>query len=159
MNIQVLFPLGWTGLISLQSKGLLKVFSNIIVKKMMFSSLPCRLQLWPTVWSGWVTGMWAEIECATSQRYPYSLPASSLFHGLEYGGDGEPSLTICSRRSCLWMEQQRMKMSWLHTQLSCAPVLLVWTISWQRNKSLSHLSHCIWGDVITGIQCEIVQSS
>ena len=28
MNIQDWFPLGWTGLISLQSKGLLRVFSN-----------------------------------------------------------------------------------------------------------------------------------
>ena len=28
MNIQDLFPLGWTGLISLWSKGLLRVFSK-----------------------------------------------------------------------------------------------------------------------------------
>ena len=33
MNIQGWFPLGWTGLISLQSKGLSKVFSNTIVGK------------------------------------------------------------------------------------------------------------------------------
>ena len=31
MNIQVLFPLGWTGLISLQSKGLSRVFCSTIV--------------------------------------------------------------------------------------------------------------------------------
>ena len=33
MNIQDWFPLGWTGLISLQSNGLLRVFSNITVQK------------------------------------------------------------------------------------------------------------------------------
>ena len=32
MNIQDWFPLGWTGLISLQSKGLSRVFSNTTVK-------------------------------------------------------------------------------------------------------------------------------
>ena len=33
MNIQDWFPLGLTGLISLQSKGLLRVFSNTVVQK------------------------------------------------------------------------------------------------------------------------------
>ena len=33
MNIQDWFSLGWTGLISLQSKGLSRVFSNITVQK------------------------------------------------------------------------------------------------------------------------------
>ena len=33
MNIQGWFPLGWTGLISLLSKGLSRVFSNIAVQK------------------------------------------------------------------------------------------------------------------------------
>ena len=33
MNIQDQFPLGWTGWISLQSKQLLRVFSNITVQK------------------------------------------------------------------------------------------------------------------------------
>ena len=36
MNIQVCFPLGLTGLISLQSKGLSRVFSNTTVKKHQF---------------------------------------------------------------------------------------------------------------------------
>ena len=33
MNIQEWFPLGWTGLISLQSKGLSRIFSNTTVQK------------------------------------------------------------------------------------------------------------------------------
>ena len=35
-NIQSWFPLGLTGLISLQSKGLLRVFSSIVVQKHQF---------------------------------------------------------------------------------------------------------------------------
>ena len=36
MNIQDWFPLGWTGCISLQSKGLSRVFSNTTVQKHQF---------------------------------------------------------------------------------------------------------------------------
>ena len=36
MNIQDRFPLGWTGCISLQSKGLSRVFSNTTVQKRQF---------------------------------------------------------------------------------------------------------------------------
>ena len=36
MNIQDWFPLGWTGWISLQSKGLSRVFSNSAVQKHQF---------------------------------------------------------------------------------------------------------------------------
>ena len=39
MNIQDWFPLGWTGWISLQSKGLSRVFSNITVQKHQFFSI------------------------------------------------------------------------------------------------------------------------
>jgi len=38
MNIQDWFPLGWTGWISLQSKGLSRVFSNTMVQKHQFFS-------------------------------------------------------------------------------------------------------------------------
>ena len=38
MNIQDWFPLGWAGWISLQSKGLLRVFSNTTVQKQQFFS-------------------------------------------------------------------------------------------------------------------------
>ena len=41
MNIQDWFPLGWTGLISLQSKGLSRVFSNATVQKhQLFGAQP-----------------------------------------------------------------------------------------------------------------------
>ena len=43
MNIQDWFPLGWTDLISLQSKGLLRVSSNTIVQKHQFFSAQLSL--------------------------------------------------------------------------------------------------------------------
>ena len=44
-NIQDWFPLGWTGLISLQSKGLSRVFSNTTVQKLQFFGTQ------PSLWS------------------------------------------------------------------------------------------------------------
>ena len=43
-NIQDWFPLGWTGWISLQSKGLSRVFSNITVQKHQFPGTQISLQ-------------------------------------------------------------------------------------------------------------------
>ena len=53
MNIQDWFPLGWTGWISLQSKGLSRVFSNTTVQKNQFfgaqlsSQSNSHLHTWP----------------------------------------------------------------------------------------------------------------
>ena len=44
MNIQDWFPLGWTGWISLQSKGLSRVFSNTTVQKHQIFSAQLSLQ-------------------------------------------------------------------------------------------------------------------
>ena len=44
MNIQDWFSLGWTGLISLQSKGLSRVFSNTTVQKHQLFSAQLSLQ-------------------------------------------------------------------------------------------------------------------
>ena len=49
MNIQDWFPLGWTGWISLQSKGLSRVFSNTTVQKHQYFS--AQLSLCPTLTS------------------------------------------------------------------------------------------------------------
>ena len=43
MNIQDWFPLGWTGWISLQSKGLWRVFSNTTFQKHQFCSTQLSL--------------------------------------------------------------------------------------------------------------------
>ena len=47
MNIQGWFPLGWTGLISLLSKGLLRVFSSTTTQKHQFSGVK-NLEPWRT---------------------------------------------------------------------------------------------------------------
>ena len=53
MNIQDWSPLGWTGLISLQSKGLSRVFSNTTVQKHQFfwaqlsSQFKSHIHTWP----------------------------------------------------------------------------------------------------------------
>ena len=44
MNIQDWFPLGWTGWISVQSKGLSRVFSNTTVQKHQFFGAQLSLQ-------------------------------------------------------------------------------------------------------------------
>ena len=44
-NIQDWFPLGWTGWITLQSKGLTRVFSNTTVQKHQFFS--AHIHVWP----------------------------------------------------------------------------------------------------------------
>ena len=44
VNIQDWFPLGWTGWISLQSKGLSRVFSNTTVQKHQFLATQLSLQ-------------------------------------------------------------------------------------------------------------------
>ena len=49
MNIQDWFPLGWTGWISLQSKGLSRVFFNTTVQNHQFFS--AQPSLWPTLTS------------------------------------------------------------------------------------------------------------
>ena len=51
MNIQDWFPLGWTGLISLQSKGLSRVFSKTTVQKLQFFSVQLSLLYSPTLTS------------------------------------------------------------------------------------------------------------
>ena len=47
MNIQDWFPLEWTGLISLQSKGLSRVFSNTTVQKYQFIGTQISLESKP----------------------------------------------------------------------------------------------------------------
>ena len=53
MNVQDWFPLGWTGWISLQSKGLSRVFSNTTVQKHQFfgaqpsSQSNSHIHTWP----------------------------------------------------------------------------------------------------------------
>ena len=49
MNIQDWFPLGWTGWISLQSKGLSRVFSNTTVQNHQFFEAQLKI-MWCHLW-------------------------------------------------------------------------------------------------------------
>ena len=63
LNIQGWFPLGLTGLISLQSQGLSRVFSNTIVWKCQFfgaqPSLSLSLSIYLSIYNGCL-GRWTE---------------------------------------------------------------------------------------------------
>ena len=53
MNFQGWFPLGWTGWISLQSKGLSRVFSDTTVQKYQFFDV--QPSLWPNSYIHYIT--------------------------------------------------------------------------------------------------------
>ena len=76
MNIQDWFPLGWTSWISLQSKGLLRVFSNTIVQKHQFFS--AQLSLWSNSHSNMTIGK----SIALTRRTFVSKVMSLLFNML-----------------------------------------------------------------------------
>ena len=73
MNIQDWFPLGWTGWISLQSKGLSRVFSNTTVQKHQFFGTQ------PSLWSN--SRIHVSFYCAANTvRYTYTcIPSLSDF--------------------------------------------------------------------------------
>ena len=60
MNTQGWSPLGWTGSISLQSKGLLRVFSNTTVQKTWIKNLLCMRTL-PTQVCSVLTHKWLRV--------------------------------------------------------------------------------------------------
>ena len=66
MNIQDWFPLGWTGWISLQSKGLSRIFSNTGVQKHQFFGP--QLSLWSNshihTWLLEKQCIWVEVQCS-----------------------------------------------------------------------------------------------
>ena len=79
MNIQGWFPLGWTGWISLQSKGLSRVFSSTTVQKHPFFgaqiSLWSKFPRWRTqepVWNSVIT-----LQVLSSHHPPYQMPMLS----------------------------------------------------------------------------------
>ena len=98
MNIQDWFPLGLTGWISLQSRGLSRVFSNTTVKKHQFFG--ALLSLWsnspihtwlvekPYLWldgpllAKW--GLWVLIHCLDLSYLSFQEPSIFKFHGCSY---------------------------------------------------------------------------
>ena len=125
MNIQDLFPLGWTGWISLQSKGLSRVFSNTTVQKHQFSST--QLSLWSNSQHPYMT---TGKTIALIRRTFVSKVMSLLFTML-------PRLVIT-----FLPRGKHLLISWLQ---STSAVIL------EPKKILSHCFHCFpiylpWSD-------------
>ena len=76
VNIQDWFPLGWTGLISLQSKGLSRVFSNTTVQKHQFFGAQ------PSLWSNSHIRTWLLKTIALTRQTFVSKVMSLLFNTL-----------------------------------------------------------------------------
>ena len=75
MNIQDWFPLGLTGLISLQSKGLSGVFSSITVQKHQFFSFQ------PSLWSNSLIHTWL-LEKLSLTRWTFVGKVKSLLFNM-----------------------------------------------------------------------------
>ena len=94
MNIQGWFPLGSTGLISLQSKGISRVFSGTTIQKHQFFSSQ------PSLWSNspWTAARQASLSITNSQThvhwvgdaiqpsYPLSSPSPPTFNLSQHQG-------------------------------------------------------------------------
>ena len=90
MNIQELFPLGWTDLI-LQSKGLTRVFSNITIQKHQFFSAQLSLQSNSHLYTGFLGG--SEVKAfACNAGDLGSIPVLGRSLG---GGNGNPLQYSC----------------------------------------------------------------
>ena len=81
MNIQDWFPLGWTGWVSLQSKGLSRVFSNTTVEKHHFFSAQLSLLSHPYMTTGKTIALtrWTFVGKVMSLLFNISLGWSQLF--------------------------------------------------------------------------------
>ena len=74
MNVQDWLPLGLTGLISLQSKGLSRVFSNITVQKnQFFGAQPSLCPLSHPYTHGWINEEYIVIQSSDPRFNLYSI--------------------------------------------------------------------------------------
>ena len=146
MNIQCLYPLQLTGLISLQFKRLLRVFSNTTGQKHQFFS--GQLSLWsnshihpwllekPKLWldrlvkaSGSARGEESTCQCRRPKRCGFDLwtekiPWSRKWHPLQYS-----CLENCMGRGAWWATFHRATESWAR-------------LSTQYN--ILRLDFCVW---------------
>ena len=97
MNIQGSFPLGLTGLISLQSKGLSRVFSNTIQHNLPWTLTPAT----PPSWSLWT---WVSCSRGKSERaWILQLKHQNHLRLLQHIGSTQleegPQLCVCCSHS------------------------------------------------------------
>ena len=89
MNIQSWFPFGWTGWISLQSKGLARVFSTTVKKHQFFCPQPSL------GFPGGTSGKESTCQCRKHKRCG-SIPGSGRSLGV---GNGNPLQYSCLEHS------------------------------------------------------------
>ena len=94
MNIQDWSPLGWTGWISLQSKGLSRVFSNTTVQKPQFFRTQLSLWSYSHIHTWLLEKPWLWL---SSVQFIHSVMSDSFWpHGLQYARPPCPSPTTKS---------------------------------------------------------------
>ena len=87
MNIQCWFPLGWTGLMSLQSKGLWRVFSSTTnLKHQLFGTQPslwsnCHIPTWSLRMCACMLSRFSHIQLFAALQTIHSPPGPSV-HGI-----------------------------------------------------------------------------
>ena len=116
MNIQDWFPLWWTGWISLQSKGLLRVFSNTMVQKHQLVS--AQLSLWSN--SHMTTGKTIALTRQTFVDQVMSLVFNILSRLV---------ITFPSKSKCLlisWLQWPSALIWEPETESHCFPIYLPW---------------------------------
>ena len=100
MKSQDWSPLGWTGLISLLSKGLLRIFSNTTVQKQQFFSVQ------PSIWSNLHIHTWL---LEKPQLWLYRLLLAKWYLCFLICCLGFPALSLCNsnwNQGCLVSQQQ-----------------------------------------------------
>ena len=95
MNTQDWFPLGWTGWISLQSKGLSRVFSNTTAQKHQMVPIKLNFEFYKMfTWHRTIIFLMLKVICI----YVYDMterPSLSLFISVQFSSVAQSCLTLC----------------------------------------------------------------
>ena len=145
MNIQDWYPLGLTGLISLLSKGLSRVFSSTTVQKNQFFSAQ------PSLWSSFHIHKWLlekTIAASLMAQRVKNLPAMQETQVRSLGQEDPQEKGMTPQSSILaW------RIPWTKEPGRLQSILLqrVDTTEWLTLSSLYHVL-CTWSPFATGLQ-------
>ena len=92
MNTWDQSPLGWTGGISLESKGLSRVFSNTTVQKHQFFGAQLKPSLFPCTWSN---------HASPSKTETFVWLVVEEVRGLKAQGPEAPLMAVKMERTCV----------------------------------------------------------